>query len=239
VGGRIPTFSDVYRVGLVVAVVLVALSLAFHRVELRAEQARQQALRSQLEALQARTNPHFLFNSLNTVAGLIEEDTKAAERVLEKLSHLFRYALDGSRTPWVRLEQEIEAVQSYLDVETIRLGTRLQSSVEVAPELREVQVPPLILQPLVENAVLHAIAPRKGGGRLRVEAARRGEYMELSVTDDGAGLGSSSHNGSRSSLENLRQRLGLVYDGRAQVDVTSEPGTGVRVTLRLPLPVPT
>ena len=140
------------------------------RVELKAQRAQQEALRAQLEALQARTNPHFLFNSLNTVAGLIDEDPRKAEEVLERLSALFRYSLEGSRTDWVRLEQEIENVEGYLEVERVRLGDRLNSEIDVAPGVENILVPPLVLQPLVENAVLHAIAPRSAGGSLSLRA---------------------------------------------------------------------
>ncbi|MBT8469055.1 MAG: histidine kinase, partial [Deltaproteobacteria bacterium] len=239
--------SDVLQVALVVTVVATAAAVGFEtlkerarRVELRAERAQQQALRAQLEALQARTNPHFLFNSLNTVAGLIEEDPQGAEKVLEKLSGLFRYSLDGSKTEWVRLEREIEAVNSYLEVEAIRLGDRLRSKVAIEPGTEKLLVPPLVLQPLVENAVLHAVAPRRTGGSVSISVDRNGSHLRLAVEDDGPGLGNSEHRGSGTSLADLRQRLAMIYEGRASLDTgPAEPGSedarGCRIIVSLPL----
>lgn len=234
--------GDVLPVALVIAVVATAAAVTYEtlrqrarRVELQAQQAQQQALRAQLEALQARTNPHFLFNSLNTVAGLIDEDPRKAEEVLERLSGLFRYSLEGSKTDWVRLEQEIAAVRGYLDVERVRLGERLRAELSVEPGIESLLVPPLVLQPLVENAVLHAVAPRSGGGSLSVSARRNGSALCLEVTDDGPGLGSSRHRGSGTSLEDLARRLDMIYGGQARLEVGSPDGGGCRVTLELPL----
>ena len=234
--------ADVLQVALVVSVVVTAAAVTYEtlrerarRVELQAERARQEALRAQLEALQARTNPHFLFNSLNTVAGLIEEDPRKAEEVLERLSSLFRYSLEGSKTDWVRLEQEIDAVENYLDVERVRLGSRLRSEVNVAPGVGAFLVPPLILQPLVENAVLHAVAPRAEGGSLAVSAHRNGTALCLEVTDDGPGLGSSQHRGSGTALADLAQRLEMLYGGQARLEIESPEAGGCQVTLTLPL----
>jgi sensor histidine kinase YesM len=234
--------GDVLPVALVIAVVVTAVAVGFEtlrgrarRVELKAERAQREALRAQLAALQARTNPHFLFNSLNTVAGLIEEDPGKAEDVLAKLSGLFRYSLEGSKTDWVRLDQEISAVRGYLDVERVRLGDRLQSEVSVEPGVGDLLVPPLILQPLVENAVLHAVAPRSKGGSLAVSARCSGAALCLEVTDDGPGLGSSRHRGSGTSLDDLAQRLEMIYGGEATLDTESPDEGGCRVTVTLPL----
>ncbi len=234
--------ADVFRVGLAVTTVIVVTAVAFDRLrlraretELQAQQAQQEALRARLEALQARTNPHFLFNSLNTVAGLIEEDPPSAEKILEKLASLFRYTLDGTKTEWVRLGQEIGVVRDYLDVERIRLGERLRTEFHIEPGVEDQLVPPLVLQPLVENAVLHAVAPRKRGGSLSVRVNRRDGDLRLAVEDDGPGLGKSEHRGAGTSLADLRQRLAMLYAGAAQLETESPPGGGCRVTVSLPL----
>lgn len=236
---------NAFRIGIVVVAVIFGFDLAYNRLrqrarrdELRAQEARKQALRAELKALQARTNPHFLFNSLNTAAGLIDEDPAAAEQVIERLAGLFRYSLRGSEVGWVRLREEFEAVRGYLEVEAIRLGDRLRSEISLAPEAADVLVPPLVLQPLVENAVLHGIAPRRGGGRLSVEATRTDTALLLSVTDDGDGPGSSPHRGSGTSLADLEKRLELVYGGDATLASTSSTGGGFRVALSLPLEQP-
>lgn len=241
--GAIPTGfrGSAIQIGLVIAGLVVALSITYEQLrdrarrdELRAEQARQEALRARLEALQARTHPHFLFNSLNTAAGLIEEDPTAAERVLERLAGLFRYSLEGSSKEWVRLAEELEAVRTYLDVETIRLGERLRIDFQVASEVENVLVPPLVLQPLVENAILHGIAPRKGGGAVVVRAARNGSRLELAVLDDGPGPGNSRHRGTGSALADLENRLRLIYGDRAALNLGEGPSGGYQVTLSLP-----
>ncbi|MCP4205103.1 MAG: hypothetical protein GY769_24605 [bacterium] len=234
--------ADVLRIAFVVVAIILTAELAYTRLrqkarrdELRAQQARKQALHAELKALQARTNPHFLFNSLNTVAGLIEENPAGAERVLEKLAGLFRYTLKGTEVGWVRLAEELDNVSSYLEVETIRLGDRLQCEFQVPPQARDVLVPPLVLQPLVENAVLHAVAPRKRGGSVRVGAVIRDSNLVLSVSDDGDGPGTSPHRGSGTSLSELEERLDLVYGGTSDFWTGANPEGGFEVRLTLPM----
>lgn len=235
--------GSVFRVAFVVVGVILATELGYSRLrakarrdELRAQQAHKQALRAELKALQARTNPHFLFNSLNTVAGLIEENPEGAERVLEKLAGLFRYSLKGSEVSWVRLGEELDAVRSYLDVERIRLGERLRADLNVAQGAEDTLVPPLVLQPLVENAVRHGIAPLKAGGTVAVEVALEDSSLVLVVRDDGGGPGSSKEVGSGTSLAELEERLRLVYDEAAAFEAgAAGPDGGFEVRLRLPL----
>ncbi len=236
---------DAFRIGIVIVAVLLGFQLVYERLrrqarrdELGAQAAKKEALRAELKALQARTNPHFLFNSLNTVAGLIEESPAAAEQMIERLAGLFRYTLKGSEARWVRLAEEVEAVRSYLEVEAIRLGERLESEISVAPEVASVLIPPLVLQPLVENAVLHGVAPRRRGGRVKVEAHRTDSTLVLSVADDGDGPGSSPHRGSGTSLAELEQRLELLYGGGASLDQSVADAGGFVVTLSLPLEAP-
>lgn len=236
---------DAFRIGIVVVAVILGYDMAYNRLrqrarrdELRAQEARKQALRAELKALQARTNPHFLFNSLNTAAGLIDEDPAAAEQVIERLAGLFRYSLRGSEVSWVRLSEEVAAVRSYLEVEAIRLGERLRSDISVAPEVSEVLVPPFLLQPLVENAVLHGIAPRKGGGRVSVEAKRGDAALLLSVADNGDGPGSSPHAGTGTALVDLEKRLEMIYGTDATFVSTTGVDGGFTVALSLPLEAP-
>jgi sensor histidine kinase YesM len=204
-------------------------------VELREERARRDALKAQLETLQARTDPHFLYNSLNMVAGLIDEDPALAERVLEKLSDLFRYALEGSRKARVTLGEELAAVRGYLEVQSLRLGERLRFEIDAADGVESLSVPPLVLQPLVENAVLHGVSPRVDGGAVLVRARRRNGLLELSVEDDGSGPGSSPSTGTRTSLRDLQERLDLLYGGEAKLESGKSENGGYRVRVELPL----
>jgi two-component system sensor histidine kinase AlgZ len=217
--------------------VVVTTSMSYYRLKRRAEEierreqaARQAAVRAELAALQARTNPHFLFNSLNTVASLIAVDPPCAEATLERLAGLFRYALDGSRRESVRLSDEIEVTRTYLDIESLRFGERLRYRIDVPDDLGQLVLPPLTLQPLVENAVIHGIAPRREGGSVRVTARRAGDRVSLCVEDDGPGH--SSHKGSGTALEDLRLRLEVFYGGRASLERrTTEAGHTVELSL--------
>ncbi len=236
------TRGDLYRVGGVIMGVLWIIEFTYGRLRLRAheielgeERARRDALRAQLEALQARTDPHFLFNSLNTVASLIEEDPKLAERAIERLSGLFRYALEGSRRSEVRLGDELDAVRGYLEVESLRLGERLRHDVRVDGDLADLLVPPLLLQPVVENAVLHGVASRVEGGQVEVRVAAENGSLILRVADDGPGPGGSQHTGSGSALETLRRRLELAFGGAASVEAGATTPRGYAVRIALPL----
>lgn len=229
-------------VGLVITAVMWTIEFVYERlrerarrVELREQRAQQQALRAQFEALQARTNPHFLYNSLNTVAGLIEEDPERAEQALEKLSDLFRYALEGSRRDQVALADELRTVNGYLEMEKLRFGDRLRYDIDVPSDVGGLAVPPLVLQPLVENAVLHGVGPRTEGGTVRVAATKSDGVLELVVEDDGPGPGSSQHHGSQTSLDELSQRLDLLYGERARLESETAPGGGFRIRVRLPV----
>jgi sensor histidine kinase YesM len=238
---RLPRFH-VYRIAGVVVVVIWVIEYVYEKlraharnVELREERARRDALKAQLETLQARTDPHFLYNSLNMVAGLIEEDPALAERALEKLSDLFRYALEGSRKAQVTLGEELAAVRGYLEVQSLRLGERLRFEIQVADGVEALSVPPLILQPLVENAVLHGVSPRVEGGTVKVAAGRRGSSLELSVEDDGPGPGNSPSSGTRTSLRDLSERLDLLYGENAMLVSGPAESGGYRVRVEIPL----
>lgn len=210
------------------------LELRAAQVGLQAEQARREAAEARLAALQARTNPHFLFNSLNAIAGLVAVDPERAERAIETLSESMRYALESTKTSRVPLEREIEAVRHHLELERLRYGERLHATLHLEPGLAALPVPPLCLQPVVENAILHGIAQNEAGGRLDVSARREGGHLLLRVDDDGPGLRGSSHAGTGTALEDLRDRLALLYGDAASLDVGGGPAGGCRVELRIP-----
>ncbi len=202
-------------------------------VERRAHLAQQAALRARLASLMARTNPHFLFNSLNTVAGLIGEDPDRAEEAVERLADLFRYTLDASRRARVALHKEIEAVDSYLAMEALRYEERLTYRLEVGDELASQQIPPLVIQPLVENAIRHGVEARRRG-QVEVQVDRQGDQLVISVSDDGPGPGRSERSGSGTSLGDLRQRLELIFGSHASLTVGARDGGGCVVELTLP-----
>ena len=206
-----------------------------HTIEQLAMTQRQAALKAQLEALQARTNPHFFFNSINTVASLIPDDPRLAEKTLERLADLFRYALDSSKTPAVTLAQEFEMAREYLAIESARFGERLTTHVELDPRAADLRVPPLLLQPLVENAILHGLSQREGG-RVDVTARREGDTVIIDVRDDGPGPGASSHRGTRTSVLDLLERLRLGFGDAGKFTLEVAPGGGclARLSFRCP-----
>jgi two-component system sensor histidine kinase AlgZ len=200
------------------------------RIERHAMNERQALLRAQLDALQARTNPHFFFNSINTVASLIGDDPVLAERTLERLSDLFRYALDSARVKSVPLRQEFAMVKDFLAIQQARFGERLSAEVALAQDVEAVEVPPLLLQPLVENAVLHGVGQR-AGGHVTVKAWREGERVRIEVSDDGPGPGASPHRGSQTSVRDLGERLRLTFGEGAEVLLRAGPTGGCLASL--------
>ncbi|HEX7339149.1 MAG TPA: histidine kinase [Rhodanobacteraceae bacterium] len=193
-------------------------------------QARQAAsARAQVEALQARIRPHFLFNSMNTAAALVQMDPDAAETLLEDLAELFRAALgsDGEST----LGEELALADRYLAIEQWRLGERLCIERNLANLPHDLPMPRLLLQPLVENAVVHGIAPRREGGVIRLSARAEGDGITLRI-DNPAPL-SATDAGNGHGLDNVRQRLAYHFGPRARLDVTVD---AARFTLTLHLP---
>jgi two-component system sensor histidine kinase AlgZ len=232
--------QGIWRVGLVVTAVVIMGSLTYDRlrehvraVELREQQAREELLRAQIESLQARVNPHFLFNALNTVASLVEDEPERAVEAIERLSALLRHSLEGAKEDRVALRRELEAVRGYLELEGLRFGARLRQEVVVEPGLDAVLVPPFVLQPLVENAVKHGIGSRREGGRVRVAVTAEGEHgLRLVVEDDGPGR--SQAFGTKSGNEMLRQRLVLLYGEAATFHAGPGAAGGFRVELTIP-----
>jgi len=204
-----------------------------HAQERRASELQAQLAQARLDAISARLNPHFLFNALNSIAELVHHDAARADRMLVALSALLRRSLDTSRLQWVSLREEMELLAQYLDIEKVRLGERMQVHWHVAEECLDEAVPPLLLQPLVENAVVHAIARRIRPGSVRIGAGIASGVLWLEVEDDGAdGLPEVEGNGI--GLANTRARLQAMYDGRAMLSVAATDAGGTRVELRLP-----
>lgn len=187
---------------------------------------------SRLMALQARIRPHFLFNTLNSVLGLIREDPKRAEAMLENLADLFRAVMSDSRA-LVPFSQELELAKAYVAIEEIRFGPRLRVnwSCDAAPV--DALVPPLMLQPLVENAVLHGVAPREAGALISVEAYEDDLNLMVFVRNP-APEDTQIREGNRIALDNIRERLALHFDVEARLKVDTVNGEFV-VSLRIPI----
>lgn len=182
-------------------------------------------------ALQARMNPHFLFNALNTVAALVRTQPAVAERVTENLSDVLRMTLDRSAERTTTVSGEVEYLRAWLAVEQERWQERLRIEWNIEGGVDRASIPPLLLQPLVENALRHGIGARMGGGTIAISARREGARLLLRVADDGVGFPAA--HAERTGLGNLRQRLATVYDAAASLSI--EPLVpGAAVTIRVP-----
>jgi two-component system LytT family sensor kinase len=191
----------------------------------------QQVTEAELRALRAQINPHFLFNSLNTIADLVVRDAARAEAMTLRLAAVFRHVLANSSRPLTSIRDEIEFLRTYLYIEEVRFGDRLQVEIRMAPEIAGEEIPSLILQPLVENALKHGLAPRPGPGRLWIDACAEGANICLCVEDDGIGPGSA---GAGLGLRNVAERLATLYQDRASVQLERREGGGSRAKVRIP-----
>ena len=207
-------------------------SLALERAR-AVEQMRAELAQAELRALKAQIHPHFLFNTLNSIASLIATQPSAAEDVTTRLADLFRYTLRASERENATLGEELEFLRDYLAIERIRFGERLRVEEDVEPGLEGCSVPSLLLQPLVENAVRHAIANRQEGGRIRLGARREAERLVLEVADDGPGIDPHAPpSGTGFGLHAVRERLRAAGMGGAlTLDSAPEGGTRARVSL--------
>lgn len=199
--------------------------------ELETERALKLASEAQLASLESRVHPHFLFNTLNSISALTQEDPVKAERLIQRLAALLRFSLDASSRRLTPLEQEVKLVRDYLEIEKARLGERLSCDISVPEELMRLEVPPLVLQTLVENSIKHAIAPERRGGELKVAGRAEGQQLILEVSDSGPGFsleGIAAGHG----LDNLKGRLATLFDGGAGLRVDSrERGATVVVSM--------
>lgn len=196
-----------------------------------AARAEQQATEAQLAALQAQMNPHFLFNALNTVAALVRTKDDAAEETVEHLAEVLRHTLDRTQSNYGTVAEEVDYLRAYLAVEQKRYGDRLQVWWDIDPTSLEAKLPPLTVQPLVENAIKHGIGGKLEGGRVAISVIRNNGHLQVSVADNGVGFPMRYREGT--GLSNVRKRLQTLYGNESSVDVHSDEA-GSRVTLRLP-----
>jgi two-component system, LytTR family, sensor kinase len=202
----------------------------------RAQQRETQLAEARLHALKAQIHPHFLFNTLNTVTSYVHDDPDTAERIIARLSELLRHTLESADTHEVSLDEELEALSPYLEIEQIRFEERLSVRWRVDAAARRARVPHLLLQPLVENAVRHGIAPRGAGGTIEISAERDGDRLRLRVSDDGVGRppGARGPTGLGVGLTNTRARLQQLYGDDHGFEVVAGADGGFSVTIRLP-----
>lgn len=241
-GTWLATFQRLLGAAFILDLPLYALTVfvvEFARVASEARERERRALMfeaqladARLGALRSQIQPHFLFNALNTVAVLMQEDVERAERVLVKLAGLLRKAVDTSQQHEVPLREEIEFVRAYLEIEQERFTDRLTTTIDVADDALDARVPSLILQPLVENAVRHGIARRAEPGRIEIAVRRIENDLHLTVRDNGPGFREGARDGV--GLENTRGRLAELYGDQQSIEINSGP-SGTTVSLVMPI----
>jgi signal transduction histidine kinase len=201
----------------------------------RTSEIERHSVEAKLKLLQAQIEPHFLFNTLANLDALIQTDPQRARVMLGDLNGYLRATLAASRRERSTLEEEFALLRGYLDVQAIRMGSRLKYRLELPAELARASVPPMLLQPLVENAIRHGVEPKMEGGEVNVQAGAEQGRLVVTVSDTGLGWASAGASGGGVGLANVRERLAAAYGSEASVQVAEVPAGGVSVALRLPL----
>lgn len=198
-----------------------------------------QMAETNLKLLQAQIEPHFLFNTLSVIITLIETDPEKSRRMLEDLTGYLRISLCKTREEVTTLGQEIDMVTAYLNIFKIRMGNRLNFTIEVPDHLKDSPLPPMLLQPIVENAILHGLEPKIEGGDIHVRAARSGSRLILEVADSGMAFDSEKtsggHKGYGIGLSNIRERLDVIYRGKAALFLQPNLPSGLKVLIEVPV----
>ncbi|HLM60535.1 MAG TPA: histidine kinase [Pyrinomonadaceae bacterium] len=204
------------------------------QLEIEAAVLEKQLAQSQLDALKMQLHPHFLFNTLNSISVLMRDDAQAANRMLLRLSELLRIALKSESKQEISLRQELEFLGSYLEIEQTRFQDRLKVDFDIEKVALDAYVPNLILQPIVENAIRHGIAPRAEAGLIQVQVRRENGFVELSVKDNGVGLNETEGIKSGIGLSNTRKRLEKLYGEQYGFEISSPSTGGFQVKLKIP-----
>jgi two-component system sensor histidine kinase AlgZ len=230
-----PTARDVgftLMRNLAIALILIGLALRYFYLHYESELRLQVQAQARLQALQARIRPHFLFNSMNTIASLTHDQPDLAEHAIENLSDLFRASLAAEAS--ISLQQELELTRSYIDLEALRLGDRLEVNWQLPAEEPLLHLPALTLQPLVENAIYHGIEPLSDGGAIDIVIDASDANIEISISNPLISTqNANQRKGNQMALENIRERLALAFDGAASMDLSE---TQSRYTVKLTIP---
>jgi two-component system LytT family sensor kinase len=209
------------------------------RIELKLEEQKRLLLEARLDALQRQINPHFLFNTLNSIASLVRSKPELAREMTVKLANILRALLKDHDT-YVPLRDELRFTDDYLDIEVVRFGAdKLKVEKEIDPRTLEVMVPSILLQPLIENSIKHGLEPRINGGTVTLRSRLEGDRVLIEVADDGVGMGNRPasalrRGGAGIGMKNVQERLEVLYGAQARFDVVSSPGRGTLVSIEIP-----
>ena len=213
------------------------------RIELKLEEQKRLLLEARLDALQRQINPHFLFNTLNSIASLVRMKPEMAREMVVKLANILRALLKDHDT-YVPLRDELSFTDDYLDIEVVRFGAdKLRVEKEIDPRTLAVLVPSILLQPLIENSIKHGLEPRLNGGTVTLRSRLEGDRVMIEVADDGVGMGNKPASALRRSgagigMKNVQERLEVLYGSQARFTVVSSPGRGTLVSIEIPVNLP-
>jgi two-component system LytT family sensor kinase len=209
------------------------------RIELKLEEQKRLLLEARLDALQRQINPHFLFNTLNSIASLVRLKPETAREMVVKLANILRALLKDHDT-YVPLIEELSFTDDYLDIEVVRFGAdKLRVEKEIDPRTLSVLVPSILLQPLIENSIKHGLEPRLNGGTVTLRSRLDGDRVLIEVADDGVGMGNKPASALRRSgagigMKNVQERLEVLYGNQARFTVVSNPGRGTLISIEIP-----
>jgi two-component system, LytTR family, sensor kinase len=213
------------------------------RIELKLEEQKRLLLEARLDALQRQINPHFLFNTLNSITALVRSQPELAREMTVKLANILRALLKDHDT-YVPLRDELRFTDDYLDIEVVRFGSdKLKVEKEIDPRTLEVLVPSILLQPLIENSIKHGLEPRIHGGTVTLRSRLEGDRVFIEVADDGVGMGNRPpsalrRDGAGIGMKNVQERLDVLYGNQASFKVVSNPGRGTLISIEIPVVIP-
>jgi len=247
---KYPALIDCYRayfafgfyIDLIIALLIVIAVHAllyyqnFRASELAQSSLKTQLAQAQLRALKMQLHPHFLFNTLHSISSLVLEDPPKANSMIARLGDFLRLTVDNSEHQLVTLKEETEFLRCYLDIEQVRFGDRLTVAFELEPQTLSAQVPHLILQPVVENAIQHAIAPRAAQGHINIEAKRLNSLLRVAISDSGPGISSNANSLGKKGvgLSNVRSRLQQIYGPDYRFELMNAGDGGLTVVMEIP-----
>jgi two-component system LytT family sensor kinase len=235
-------FMTDYGVMLYWLILLISYSFNYQRRyregEVRATRLEAQLAQAQLQALKMQLHPHFLFNTLHSISALVHKNPDAADKMIARLGDFLRLTLENSGAQEVSLQEELEFLKCYLEIERIRFQDRLTVQMDIEPQALDARLPNLILQPIVENAIRHGISPQTSAGRIEIEARRLNGTLQVQVTDNGPGLSSDSNTGTivkaGVGLANTQARLKQLYGDQHRLDLANAASGGLTVILEIP-----
>jgi two-component system LytT family sensor kinase len=247
---KYPALIDCYRayfafgfyIDLIIALLIVIAVHAllyyqsFRASELAQSSLKAQLAQAQLRALKMQLHPHFLFNTLHSISSLVLEDAPKANSMIARLGDFLRLTVDNSEQQLVTLKEETEFLRCYLDIEQVRFGDRLTVAFELEPQTLSAQVPHLILQPVVENAIQHAIAPRAAQGHINIKAKRLNSLLRVAISDSGPGISSNANSLGKKGvgLSNVRSRLKQIYGPDFRFELMNAGDGGLTVVIEIP-----